>query len=252
MKKLRLYCVPYAGGSAGIFNKWKGFLDEGIELYPVELAGRGRRSREPLYTTMEEAVDDVYNQLQSELDQHDYALFGHSMGSLIIFELYHKLMEKKHKKPFHVFFSGSRAPHLRNIDEDMHLLPDDEFLERIKNFGGTPEEFFTNNELLNIFLPILRADIKVVATYKCGKRTDRLDCPITVFGGTEDEINFESLVSWNEHTTKAGKVHLFPGGHFFINSNTQEVVQGINQTLMQYHQTCSNNGMAKDMFGHAG
>ena len=91
MKKIKLFCFPYAGGSAAAYNKWRQYLDKHIELRPVELAGRGRRIYDPLYQSIEEAVDDVYQLISPELAKGPYAFFGHSMGGIIAYELAYKI-----------------------------------------------------------------------------------------------------------------------------------------------------------------
>ena len=111
MRTIKLFCIPYAGCSASIYSKWKRKLPQDIELIPLEPAGRGRRCDEPLYNNLNEAVDDLYWEAAKVLDRSDeYILFGHSMGSLLAFELYYKLMEEGFREPLHLYVSGARLP----------------------------------------------------------------------------------------------------------------------------------------------
>src|SRR6185369_7818116 len=111
MSKIKLFCLPYAGGSSMVFHKWKKYLNSEIELRAIELAGRGRRIHESMYQDRAEAVEDVFQLIKDEIRQSPYALLGHSMGSLIAYEVAQKIRANKLPEPLHVFFSGSSAPH---------------------------------------------------------------------------------------------------------------------------------------------
>lgn len=232
MKTIRLFCFPYAGGSAVIYSKWKPLLDPSIELYPVELAGRGRRFKQPPYDSMQEAVRDVYVQIRDLIDPNKpYALFGHSMGSLIAYELYHYIRRFRHHLPVHMFFSGRKAPHIPKQGKIIYCLPDTEFKKEIFELGGTPREVFDDEELLNIFLPILRADYKIAETYCHLPPNSLIHCDISVLHGIRDDVNVSEMNAWSEHTQKSCKLHLFDGGHFFIHSEMEKVVSIVNETL---------------------
>ena len=115
MKSIKLFCIPYSGGSADIYYKWKKELDSSIELCPIEIAGRGRRMNEPFYETVAEAAEDISSRILTQIDDDtQYAIFGHSMGALLAYETYFSLMEKCSKEPEHIFFSGRKAPQDEN------------------------------------------------------------------------------------------------------------------------------------------
>lgn len=231
MKKIKLFCFPYAGGSAGVYTSWKSKLDNSIELRPVELSGRGRRYKLPLYENMEKMINDVYNEIRGELDTMPYVFFGHSMGSLIAYELYYKIKETKHNPPVHIFFSGHKAPHMKKTEKDLHNLSDEEFKKEILSIGGTPEELFDYPELVDLFIPILRADYKVVDTYKYKEKDEKIDCNISIFNGEDDIDEICDLKEWKIHTSKGCKEYLFRGGHFFINQSYNKIGNIINTTL---------------------
>ncbi len=232
MSKTKLFCFPYAGGSAAsIYTKWKRLFNNSIEVYPIELAGRGRRYCDPFYNNMEEVVEDVYSIIKNEIETtDDYVFFGHSFGSIISYELTHKIMEENLKKPKHIFFSGNRAPHRRE-PKNIHHLPDDEFLQEIISLGGTPEELLREKELLDLYLPLLRADFKVNDTYSYVKREAKLDCDITVINGRQDDMSITDITEWNLHTSENCKFFMMDGGHFFINDKTEDIIKIINHTL---------------------
>lgn len=231
MNKTKLFCFPYAGGSSMVYSKWKNRLEASIELIPVELNGRGKKYGKTLYDSMDEVAVDIYDSISGEIEESEYALFGHSMGSLIALEIALKALEKKTKPPKHIFFSGQKAPHIKKDEVYRYTLPDDEFVDEIVKLGGTPKELFENPELLDVFLPILRSDFKVVETYEYKHDFIKLPCDITVINGSQDRFTVDEIAGWREHTDKACKIVTLKGGHFFINERTGEVINIINYTL---------------------
>ncbi len=235
MSKIKLICLPYAGGTAQAYMKWNTYLDENIELYPIELAGRGIRYNEELYESFEHALEDVYEKIKDEITESPYALFGHSMGCWLAYELWHKIKEEKHKKPVHLFLSGRRAPNIRNKEEKHYMKTNDELKEVMMKYGGTPIEILNDEELFNYFFPIIKADLKITENYKYVKKNERIDCNISVFTGKKDTtINMKELISWKNYTLLSCKITKFDGGHFFINEKLEDVVNNINLTLRTY------------------
>ena len=234
-KKCKLFCFPYAGGSATIYNKWRQFIDKDIELYAVELAGRGKRVYDPLYNSIDEAVEDVYGIIKDELNGTPFGLFGHSLGGLVAFELAHKLRESCLPQPSCIFFSGRGAPHVpkREDKELYHKMCDEKFREEILDLGGTPKEFFEHPELLEVMLPMLKNDFRIAETYKSSEKIRAFDYDINVLIGKEEDVTAEQVHGWKEHTNKLCSTHYFAGGHFFINEETGRVVELINRTIEQ-------------------
>ncbi len=232
MRRIKLYCLPYGGGSAASYLKWKGSLSKGIELCPVELAGRGKRFSEPFYESINEAVEDVYQQIHLEIDDSPYAFFGHSMGSIILYELYFRLIERNHKPPVHLFISGRRAPECQD-SEITYNLPEAEFVKKVLQYGGTPKEFFENKDLADIFIPLLRADFKIVQTYAYTPKCKNLSTDVTIMYGKDDSYTSGDVDSWEKHVTGTYTMHEFEGGHFFIFKSMQQVLDVLNQTLLK-------------------
>ncbi len=233
MTKITLFCFPYAGGSAAVFSKWRVLLDKNIDFAPIELAGRGRRIREQMFKSIAEAVDDVFKIINPALGNNPYALLGHSMGSVIAFELYYKLKENNLPEPVHIFFSGRGAPHIpMNDKKKFHLMPEEQFKKEMIQLGGTAKEFFEHPELLEVFLPLLRSDLKVNESYIYKEKPVKLNCSITILNGLKDEdVRPEEVEAWKIHTNRDCTIHNFPGGHFFINEETRKIVDIINNTL---------------------
>ncbi|MBE1556842.1 thioesterase II family protein [Sporosarcina limicola] len=233
MDRIRLFCLPYAGGSAQFYMNWKNYLSPEIELYPIELAGRGKRYTDPIKNSIEEIVDDIYEKVKNEIDKMPYMLFGHSMGSLIAFELSHKLIAKNHLEPFNIFISGRKAPRI-TANSKSYELSDDNFKELIFNMGGTPMEILNSPNFEELFLPILRSDFKAVETYIYQEKNQKLNSMLSLMYGNYDEIDIKEITPWKEETSKDTKVYEFLGGHFFIQNNIVEITNIINKTANDY------------------
>jgi len=231
MKKTKLFCLPYAGGSATIYEKWKKNINSSIQLIPIEYSGRGKRFTQPLCDNLEEVVDDIYNIIKNNLDDTPYCFFGHSMGSLVSYELSHKIKELNHPQPTHIFFSGKSAPNIKSRDKDLHKLNDKEFKEELFKLEGTPKEILENNELMNIYLPILRSDFKVVEEYMYTPKPEKLECNFTVIYGKDDDMRINEICDWQKHTNQKCNFIKFPGGHFFIHDHTEEIVEIVNNII---------------------
>ncbi|MBD6618340.1 thioesterase [Komarekiella sp. 'clone 1'] len=227
---LRLFCFPYAGGGASTFRTWSKSLPGTVEVCPVELPGRGSLMRLLPLTRLEPLVKAIASELIPYLDK-PFAFFGHSMGGLISFELTRLLRSQYNLNPFHLFISARLAPQIPLTKPPLHTLPEPELLEELRNFNGTPEAVLENQALMELFLPILRADFAVVETYVYTQEPP-LECPITVFGGLQDqEVSYEALQAWRQQTIAAFSLQMFDGAHFFIHSEQAALLKSIAKEL---------------------
>ncbi len=234
-KKMRLFCIPNAGGSAMVFSKWKKNLHDFIELVPIELAGRGSMFKTPFYKSFQEAVDDVYQTMESDMGEYQYAIFGHSMGSEIAYELCKKILNSGNKMPVHVFLSGRYPPHIDKPGKIMHKLSDKELLYEIMSFGGTSEELLENEEIMDYFLKIIRADYRILETHEYVADNFKFPVDITVLRGKDDFLMSSSdLEGWRQYAMKNCYMKEFDGGHFYMNEHIEEVTSLINTTLLRY------------------
>src|SRR5262245_15762688 len=182
--RLRLFCLPYAGGSAQIYRRWPSYLREGIDTCAVQLPGRGNRLKEAPFDRPEPLVEAV---LQGILPytHKPFAVFGHSMGAILGFELVRKLETLYQRSPERLIVSGCRAPHLPLNEPRLYDIPEPEFIEHVRQLNGTPREVLEHPELMSLMLPLLRADFAVCQTYVYSPGP-QLACPITALGGIED------------------------------------------------------------------
>ena len=227
---LRLFCFPYAGARAMIYRSWLASLPPSIELYLVEFPGRATRIKEPSFRRIQPLIEALTPACLPYLDK-PFVFFGHSMGALIAFELIRELRKNSNLIPLHLLVSGRRAPQLPDPDPPIHALPTPQFLQGVVSYNGTDEAVLNNADLMQLLLPILRADFELLETYVY-EQFRALDCPITVFGGLEDnKVNMTQLEAWRELTTKSFSRQMFPGGHFFLHSAESLLLQSLNQTL---------------------
>jgi medium-chain acyl-[acyl-carrier-protein] hydrolase len=214
---VRLFCFPYAGGGAAVFRLWARSLPAAIEVCPIELPGRGNRISEPPFRRIEPLAHAIADIIRPYLDK-PYALFGHSLGAILAFDLARKLRREQQPHPVHLFASGCRAPHLLDRTSSRYDLPDQDLVEELRTLNGTPAEALANRELMAVMLPILRADFEALDTYVYAAEPP-LQCPLTVFGGLHDDgITREELEAWREQTNAGVRVCLLPGDHFFVNT----------------------------------
>ncbi|BFH68708.1 thioesterase [Paenibacillus dendritiformis] len=234
MSEIDLFCIPYAGGSAhAIYSKWAEKLKPGIKVRPLELAGHGRRMAEPFHASVEEAVQDFLVEMRPWILQRPYAVYGHSMGTGLAYELAAAARASGLPQPVALFLSGRIPPHLKYDTEPMHKLSDAEFLEKIRKIGGTPAQFFESKELLQHFMPILRQDYRMIEQYRVNGKPRPVDGDIVFFLSDEDElVNLPDILEWAQYTKRSFEYHRFQGGHFFIHEAWDQICTLINRKLL--------------------
>jgi len=222
--RMRLFCIPYAGGGAQIYRAFSKSLPIDVEVCAVQLPGREKRFLERALDNVDAIVDQLAPVIGAEVDL-PYAIFGHSLGALVGFELVRRLRSEGRPPPVRLFTSGHRAPHLPDPDPPIHHLPDAEFIEELRELNGTPQAVLESPELLELVLPTLRADFAAAETYDYRSEAP-LCCSITALGGTsDDKVSPEALQGWKEHTSGDFEFHLLEGDHFFIHQRHEDVMR---------------------------
>jgi surfactin synthase thioesterase subunit len=229
---LRLFCFPYSGGSASSFYAWEQALPMDVEVCSVQFPGRENRLREVPFTEMGALVTALEEALLPQLTR-PYAFFGHSLGALVCFALARQLRKSGKPGPEHLFVSGHRAPQLPYTHELIHDLPVSTFIDKLRTYQGTSESVLQNTELMALLLPALQADFTVFETYTYAEEPP-LDCPISAFGGTEDDkVSRIELAHWRVQTHNTFELRMFAGNHFFVQSNKALLLQALSQNLVQ-------------------
>jgi medium-chain acyl-[acyl-carrier-protein] hydrolase len=196
----------------------------------VQLPGRGRLLKERPATRYDELLPALSSALAPHLDR-PFAFFGHSMGATIAFELARRLRRERGLLPAHLFASGSPAPQLPDRHPRTFDLPEPEFIEELRQLNGTPREVLEHPELMELMLPVLRADFELVQTYRY---TDAppLECPVTALGGEQDSlVPREDLEAWRALTSADFDLRMVPGDHFFLQTSQQAVLRVVSEVL---------------------
>lgn len=219
---MRLFCFPFAGGGASTFRGWQAALPASIEVCAVQLPGREGRIQEPPFTRIEALVAPLREALAPYFDL-PFALFGHSMGAAIAHRLAVELQADGARTPLLLAVSGRQAPHLAPLEAPFYDLPRDAFLERLKALEGTPPEVLDHPELVELLLPLLRADFELNDAYRpalAGPLGKPLQVAISAFGGIDDPHVAEAAIeAWRETTSGPFRRRRLPGDHFFLRSS---------------------------------
>lgn len=228
--KLKLFCFPYAGAGSSMYHSWAVHLPE-MEVCLVHLPGRDKRIKETLRTSLLPLVEELTDALTPQLNK-PFAFLGHSMGALIAFETARQLRRLQRPQPIHLFISARHAPQRLDPHADLYRLPKQEFIDTTEElFGALPEIVKQDQDVLNLFISIMRADLTMIGTYPY-QQEDPLNYPISVFGGTQDHsINEQDLEAWCEQTTSSFNLQMLPGDHFFIQSSRSVFLKHIKNTF---------------------
>jgi medium-chain acyl-[acyl-carrier-protein] hydrolase len=230
--RLRLFCFPYAGTGAAIFRNWSDGLPEDIEVCPVQFPGRGTRLMEAPFTQLSALVQALAEGIQPILDK-PYAFFGHSLGALVSFELARHLTKQSGIGPIRLFVSGDRAPHLPSRHRPIHALPTGEFMDELRRLNGTTNQILENLELMQIMLPVLRADFALYENYVYATEPP-LNCVISGFGGLQDQrVSRGDLEAWGDLTSDSFSLRMFPGDHFYLNTTRPLLLQLLSRELRE-------------------
>ena len=228
---LRLFCFPYAGAGASIFRTWSDGLPADVEVCPVQFPGRGTRLTEAPFTHLSPLVQALARALVPLIDK-PFAFFGHSLGALVSFELARQLRRQSGVLPVGLFVSADRAPQIPSRHRPIHALPEPEFLVELLHLNGTHQEVVEDPALMQIMIPVLRADLGVYQTYLYSAESP-LECYISCFGGLQDtRVNRGDLEGWRDQTNASFSLRMFPGDHFFLKTTQPLLLRALYQDLM--------------------
>ncbi|HEX3784968.1 MAG TPA: alpha/beta fold hydrolase [Pseudonocardiaceae bacterium] len=223
-RPISLFCLPHAGGSASNYFAFSAAVGEVAEVFAVQYPGRQDRWQDKPLADLRELAAPIADALAA-WGERPLALFGHSMGSALAFELTRSL-EQRGIEPLHLFASGGRAPALPR-DEKIHLLDDEGLITEMKALGGTDPRLFDEPDLLEMVLPAVRADYTAIETY-LAEPGATVRAPITVLTGEADpRTTVEQAKGWQQHTTGEFDLRVFPGGHFFLYDQVPEIARTV-------------------------
>jgi medium-chain acyl-[acyl-carrier-protein] hydrolase len=229
---LRLFCFPYAGGTASVYREWPTLLPPTVQVVPVELPGRSRRICETAFVSLPALIETLGEVLPPYLDV-PFAFFGHSMGASIAFEMARFLRRKYRKSPELLVVSGRHAPQIPNEKPAIYNLPTAELVRELTRLQGTPREVIQSRELMELMIPLLRADFQLTQTYEYLPEAP-LESALVAFGGTADpEVTTDGLLPWASQTRRRFALHMFPGDHFFLRTSQPLLLEVLARELMR-------------------
>lgn len=230
IESFNLFCLPFAGGSATVFKKYQRYFSNKIAIIPIDLPGHGLYFRDPLLYNLDDMVDWIYRQIADRLSS-PFAIYGHSMGGHLGHGLIHRIVREHKQLPQHLFISGNGSPSVPVKQMNYHLLPDDEFVNKLITMGGMPDLLLKEEELLELFLPILRADFQALSEYKY-KPAQPFSTPVTVFYSLDDSYSFNEISNWKLETSSKIDFIEFSGNHFFIFDHFEEIGEIISDRIV--------------------
>jgi surfactin synthase thioesterase subunit len=225
----RLICFPHAGGSATFFRPLATHLPA-LETVGVLYPGRQDRRTEPCLENIGVLADEVATALKPWTDDKPVVFFGHSMGSVVAFEVAQRLRRRGAAAPLGLIASGRRAPS-RHRDETVHTRGDQALIAEIRKLNGTAVSLFDDDEIVQMILPATRSDYKAIETYRYTPGL-RLDRPITALIGESDpRVTVDEARDWSEHTSGAFELRIFPGGHFYLSEDWPAVARAVTENV---------------------
>jgi medium-chain acyl-[acyl-carrier-protein] hydrolase len=229
--EVRLVCIPYAGAGVAAFRAFPAALPAAMEVWAVRLPAREGRLAEAPLEHIRPVVDTIADEIDIRLGDLPLALYGHSMGALVAFELARTLRRRGRPAVRHLFVSGRRAPRLPDELPTIHRLPVADFLAAVTKLDGIPAQVLSEPGLIELIVPALRADFAVCETYTYAEEPP-LDCPITVFGGTADPTTTPAqLQAWCEESSVAFRSRYYEGDHFFLHPHTRSILAAMAEDL---------------------
>ncbi|MFI2620673.1 thioesterase II family protein [Streptomyces sp. NPDC018584] len=227
--RARLLCLPHAGGSATFYLPLSGMLAPTVEVLAVQYPGRQDRYHEPNIKSLPRLADQIFEVIR-HLDDRPLALFGHSMGAVLAYEIALRLQDAGLPAPVRLFASGRRAPSC-DRDERLHLGSDAQLRSEVLRLGGPHVELLADPEIMAMAMPAIRSDYHAVENYR-HTPGQKLTCPVTVLTGNSDpRVAIDEAAAWEEHTTGPTELQVFPGGHFFLVAHSTRVSELIAERL---------------------
>lgn len=231
---MRLFCFTFAGGSGSFFDGLGEYVRSDVELVKLEYAGHIARHREAFYRDFDGLTADMYAQVKVRQNGQPYALLGYSMGALAAAEVVKTVLDRDElPAPAHVFLA-SHAPCGMSDGYDVDSAGDDETVKRWTiRFGGLSDDLIGNRTFWRMYLPVYRADYRLITGYDFGRLDFTVDVPADMFFSPED-IPPGDMEKWRGIFTGPCDIKAYSGGHFFLREHAREVAEVINERLGRY------------------
>lgn len=227
--RARVLLLPHAGGGAAVYREWHAAFSEEVEAWVVRYPGREGRAREPLARRLLPLARALESEVASWLDERPFAVWGHSMGALVSYELVRGLHARAARAPQRLFVASYRAPHTQRPSEVRRHHTEEEVTARFMEANGVTHAVAA--ELLAVLRPVLEADVELCETYDHAEGPP-LPCPISAYRGATDYVTDEDLRAWQAHTSAGLSIRTFAGDHFFLHQHRRALIRDLEAALL--------------------
>jgi medium-chain acyl-[acyl-carrier-protein] hydrolase len=218
-------------------------VPEGIDIIGIQAPGKGARVLEAPYIDLSALVEDLLAAMMPSFGNDEFSFFGHSNGAMIAFHLACRLQALRLPLPHQLFLSDNPAPWSRTGEKNYATMPDDEFKSKLRELNATPSEILQDDELLKLLMPGLRADFMLADSYRFPRGLP-LPVKTTIFHAKQGEIPLHQILAWEERIAGPVAYHEMPGGHFFLHTHEQLLVDDVSRRLRENHDSRSERIIA--------
>ncbi|MBF7807456.1 thioesterase II family protein [Clostridium beijerinckii] len=230
---IKLLLLPYAGGSGLFYTHWEKYLDEHIILSPVELPGRGSRFKEPLCDNTDKVIDSIFDFVKDEIKDCNYAIFGYCVGTVLVYELYKRIVDNNLREPSHCILCAHPAPNIPKKDKPLKNTSEEELIEEWLRGSRITKEDLKNKAYLKSFFRVWKSDCKMMDNYRFSYPIYKFNCNLTLIGGKEDTFFApnELIDEWKKFSNHNCNKYVVDGSHDFLKTNESAVIDVINKVL---------------------
>lgn len=211
LDRVPLLCFPHAGAGRLYYARWGALFADGISFDVVQYPQRESRYKDPMPATVQQLAADIHAEY-APLFQRPYAIWGHSMGTVVGYEVAKLVQQHSGRAPMVFFSSGSSAPCDSRFKAVPSLASAEGFRDVLLRYGGVAPESLGDPDFMDYFAPIIKADLALLGGYQ-DVEVAPLECPLVLMEGRDDSVRLDS---WARYVARAPEVHLFDGGHFFL------------------------------------
>jgi surfactin synthase thioesterase subunit/aryl carrier-like protein len=224
--ELRLFCFPYNGGGVSTYASWASELPF-ADVVTLELPGSRDRLDEAPARSWDHLVEQTAAAMEPLMDR-PFALYGHSLGGLLAFEVARALEDKGYPPALGLFIGAFPAPMLPSP------FPPD--ASRLLDASDHPLASLDDSGLKDVILRALCAGIEVYGSYRFDSRR-KLSCPLVALCGDRDDlVRPDYMLPWEQLTRRGFGLEILRGGHLFVDTAraaTLDVLQKYLRTIFR-------------------
>ncbi len=225
----RLYMLPFAGGNAGLFADWAEEIPD-VSVVGVQYPGRGARFMEPCISDAGTMAVHLARLIEDEADRY-FFIFGYSMGAILAFETLVASNPLVRQRCLGLIVAARAAPDHQSHIAALHTLDDPTFIEKLRELAGVPEEVLAAQDLMELLMPMLRADFRLSECYQLTHQTVLPVAITALYGENDPYADKGATLGWSRYTSEGFQHITFPGGHFFINEHKARLKASVRDVI---------------------